>query len=297
MVESLSAALPWLLDPANPSARYLTLRYLLDRPPDDADVAVARAAILDSEPAASIVKAQWPGGYWVAPNRGYAPRYRATLWQLFFLAQLGAPCDERIARAWAFAWDNGRRADGLFTPHQAPQLDDLVILNGSLLWALRRYDQAGDPRVGQVLDAVEALDLRPLLRAARVNAVTRLCLGLGAWDDRLAPRLSTFRAAAVGWLGERLQAAGNGQWPFCFPLADRADLPEMLAVLPPAGQTANVPAHWALRQVRSKQLAEGRWALDTLPGKMWADFGTPGQANKWVTIRVLRVLRRHSQPG
>lgn len=300
MVESLEAVLPWLLEPANPSARYLTLRYLLDRRRDDVDrlpsaVGAARDAILDSEPAASILAAQWPAGYWVAPDRGYTPRYRASLWQIFFLAQLGAPLNERIARAWDFAWDHSRRADGLFTPHEEPGLDDLAMLNGSLLWAMRRLGSVGDPRVGQVHAALSALDLRPLLDVRALDAVARLCRGLGAWHDSLSPRLAAFVEAGTKFLSEQLGTAEDAQPGFYFPVTDRVDLLEVLTVLPPAEYAADPAVRGALHGIRSKRNAAGRWVLRSPPGKMWANFGEPLRANKWVTIRALRVLRRYGQ--
>ncbi|MFQ5341327.1 MAG: hypothetical protein ACE5F6_07245 [Anaerolineae bacterium] len=49
--------------------------------------------------------------------------------------------------------------------------------------------------------------------------------------------------------------------------------------------------------IGSKQDRSGRWPLEAVPGKMWPAFGEPGQANKWVTIQALRVLRAFSEVG
>ncbi len=44
--------------------------------------------------------------------------------------------------------------------------------------------------------------------------------------------------------------------------------------------------------VRGKRDADGRWSLDyDYAGKAWGDFRPKRQANKWVTLRALRVLR------
>ncbi|PJH75186.1 MAG: nitrogen fixation protein NifH, partial [Anaerolineae bacterium CG_4_9_14_0_8_um_filter_58_9] len=56
--------LDWLLEPDNPSVRYFTLRHLLDRPEDDAEVQAARRAIMTSEPVQKILAAQNSEGYW-----------------------------------------------------------------------------------------------------------------------------------------------------------------------------------------------------------------------------------------
>ena len=74
--------LPWLLEPENPSARYLALTGLLDRPASDAEVTAARAEIANWGPVRAILDAQWPEGYWMRPGVGYSPKYRATVWQV-----------------------------------------------------------------------------------------------------------------------------------------------------------------------------------------------------------------------
>ena len=38
----------------------------------------------------TILAAQQSEGYWVQPGHGYVPKYRGTVWQIIFLAQLGA---------------------------------------------------------------------------------------------------------------------------------------------------------------------------------------------------------------
>jgi hypothetical protein len=48
----------------------------------------------------------------------------------------------------------------------------------------------------------------------------------------------------------------------------------------------------ALELVRAKADEDGRWALEyDYAGKTWVDFGPRKQANKWVTLRALRVLK------
>ncbi|NIO71483.1 MAG: hypothetical protein GTN71_21250, partial [Anaerolineae bacterium] len=56
--------IPWLLEPDNPSVRYWTLRDLLDRPEDDAEVQAARAAVVGSDVVQRLLAAQHPDGYW-----------------------------------------------------------------------------------------------------------------------------------------------------------------------------------------------------------------------------------------
>ncbi len=285
--------LPWLLEPANPSARYLALRHVLGRPAEGPDVVEARAGILEAEPAAGILAAQWPDGYWVTPDRGYTPRYRATVWQIMFLAQLGAPPDERIERACEFVWEHSWQEDGLFTPHQDPELDDLVNLNGNLLYALAWFGYAGDLRVRQTLDALARLDLAALLEAGQVDAVVKIARGLLVLRLELPPALATFLDEAVEFLARllpndaRRNRSTNPRRQFGFPLAEEADLLEMVTVLGQLGAAGSTGVRLAREVVVSKQDHAGRWTLETVPGKMWTSVGDLGQANKWVTMRAL----------
>ncbi len=55
--------LDWLLEPTNPSVRYLALRHLLGRGEDDADVREARGAIPHSPVVRRIFARQAPEGH------------------------------------------------------------------------------------------------------------------------------------------------------------------------------------------------------------------------------------------
>ena len=104
--------LPWLLepDPANPGVRYFALRDLLDRAADEPEVVAAQAAIMATGPVPAILAAQAPEGYWAKPGTGYSPKYRATSWQIIFLAELGAdPADERVRRGCDISLAHCRR--------------------------------------------------------------------------------------------------------------------------------------------------------------------------------------------
>jgi hypothetical protein len=51
----------------------------------------------------------------------------------------------------------------------------------------------------------------------------------------------------------------------------------------------------ALDLICEKQDSQGRWALEyDYTGKTWLDFGVKKKANKWVTLRALRVLKQAS---
>jgi hypothetical protein len=48
----------------------------------------------------------------------------------------------------------------------------------------------------------------------------------------------------------------------------------------------------ALKIVREKRDAQGRWALEyDYSGKTWANLGAKKKPKKWVTLRALRALK------
>jgi len=92
--------LDWLLEPADPSVRYLTLCHLLGRTDDDPDVVAARTAIPRSKIVERIFSRQAPEGHWGDPKTPYLPKYKATYWTLMSLGYLGMTReDERVRRA------------------------------------------------------------------------------------------------------------------------------------------------------------------------------------------------------
>ncbi len=318
----------WLLEPENPSARYLALTELLDRPLHDPDVTSARAAISSADPARSILDAQFAGfgvghgptGYWVKPDVGYSPKYRATVWQIIFLAQLGVPPIEPIRRAGEYVLNHSRRTskgtyrltekrskrDGRFVAGGGARTA-VNCLNGNLLWALGRFGYGDDPRV------IEA-------REATAQAIVERGFGCYynenlpcAWGDVKALRAflevpSGERSAPVETAVEQgvefllsvplLEATyptpsrvSNRWFKLGFPLGYRADLLEVMTVLAKAGWGHHSHVQAGTEWLLAKQDQAGRWPLEQVPGKMWASFGQVGQPNKWVTLRALTLLR------
>jgi hypothetical protein len=319
--------LPWLLEPDNPSARYLALTRLLDQAPDSPAAMAARSAIPNSDPARSILDAQFagldaaggPSGYWIKPDLGYSPKYRATVWQIIFLAQLGAPAVEPIRRACDYVLDHCRyladrhgRRDGRFTASKGRQ-GAINCLNGNLLWALQRLGLGDDPRLAEAREATAgAIDrhgfgcrynddlacawgavkvLRAFLEAA---ADQRTPIVEGVIDQATTLLLSVPLLEAVY---PATRAVSPRWFQLCFPLGFNCDILEAMGALMLAGQADHPHMQDAVEWLVSKQGADGKWALERVPGKMWTSFGTVGQPDKWVTIRALeavKALSRHA---
>ncbi|MCS7261337.1 MAG: hypothetical protein NZ765_11235 [Anaerolineae bacterium] len=302
-------ALDWLLEEENPSVRYLALRQLLDRPPDASDVQAAQRAIPDALPARAILEAQYPaGGYWVSPNAIASPRYRATLWQVVFLAQLGMPPTPPVQRACEHILARGRRTrDGRFIASQAPHAA-WHCLNGLLIGAFQQLGYADDPRIVQARDATAAEVLRngfvcpnnlglpcawgavkvlhaflDLPAEVRTPAIT------AAIERGLALLLSIpLRHAAY----PAADGAVSSLWfALAFPLTYHADLLEAMTVLAQAGYAGHPYLRDCVAWLLDKQVEPSRWALEHTPDKTWASFGALGCVNKWVTLRALGTLK------
>jgi hypothetical protein len=307
--------IPWLLEAQNPSARYLTLTGQLGRPADDPEVLAARAAIPDWGPARAILDAQWPQGYWMGPGVGYSPKYRATVWQVIWLAALGTPRTETVDRACGYVLDHSRLPDGRFSAYKTAQ-GAVVCLNGNLLRAMRQLG-VEDPRLGESTEALAKMVSRDGF-SCRFNASgpppARMQDGLpctwgaikalGAFAEipREARSPAVQSAIEAGfallWSGD----LASGGYPtatepsplwqtFGFPLGYTSDLLEALEVLGKLGAEGEHRTTEAVAVVRSKRDRAGRWALEYTPENMWTGFGQLGKPNKWVTLRALRALK------
>lgn len=323
--------LDWLLEPENPSARYLTLTVLLDRFPDDPEVIAAQNAIPGWGPAKAMLDAQWPAGYWMRPGTGYSPKYKATVWQVTFLAALGAPFTDAVNRACTYVLDHSRLPDGRFSAYKTAK-GAIVCLNGNLLRALQQWG-CQDPRLAESLEALAGMVARDGFRC-RFNAAgvdkgppaARMCDGLpctwgaikalGAFAempqqqrspavraaveagvefllDSSAPAASTTNLAT----GDYLTATEPSPlWhKFGFPLGYTSDLLEALQVLVRLGRGCDSRLTAAVEIVRNKEDESGRWALEYKPDNTWGRFGQVGQPNKWVTVRALEVLTNRTR--
>jgi hypothetical protein len=319
-------SLAWLLeaDGANPGVRYFALRDLLDRPATDPEVVRARQAVMTTGPVPAILEAQAPAGYWAKAGGGYSPKYRGTVWQIIFLAELGAaPTDERVRRGCEYLLDHSLAANNAFAARQKPVPSAaLHCLNGNLLFALLRLGYGHDRRVRAALDwQVWAITGQGPVRyyqsgtkgpgfACAIN-LGQPC-GWGAVKALKAlsavpagARTPTIRQAielGVEFLVSRDPAVADypytgrvsSSWyKFGFPLSYWSDVLETAGVLAALGYGAEPRLSNLYQFILSKQDRHGRWRLEnSLNGKMWVDIERRGKPSKWVTLRALRVLKQ-----
>lgn len=323
--------LQWLLESNEPGVRYLVLRDLLDHSLDDEELRAARIAAHSEGPIATILDEMDEQGYWVEPGPGYNPKYRATVWSIIMLAQLGASVaqDERIARACAYVLDHALTTNGQFTASGAPS-GTADCLQGNLCAALMDlgYD---DPRLETAFEwmarsvtgegVASAKDRQaqmryyaskcgPLFACGPNNKLpcawgaVKVMLAFSKWPvERRTPLIERAIQQGVDFLfsvdpadagyptGWTNKPSGNW-WKLGFPVFYVTDLLQNVEALVRLGYGDDPRLANAITIIREKQDAQGRWTLDyDYAGKTWVDFGPKKKPNKWVTYRALRVLK------
>ena len=324
-------ALEWLLEPSNPGVCYLALRDLLELPDDDPALVQAREAAHTDGPIAALLAAMEPEGYWVKPGPGYNPKYRSTVWSTITLAQLGASAavDERIERAGRYLLDQALTANGQFGTSGTPS-STVDCLQGNLIASLLDLG-VRDERLEKAFEwmarSVTGEGVAPMTEkgaelryyAGKIGpdfacgANNKLACAWGAvkvllaFSKRPASEWTPLMARAIErgvdfLLGvdpaeaaypTKWSAKPSGNWwKFGFPVFYVTDLLQNVEALVGLGYGKDPRLQNALQIIRTKQDADGHWALEySYTGKTWLDFGPKKQPNKWVTLRALWVLK------
>jgi hypothetical protein len=319
----------WLLEKDDPGVRYLALRDLLELPAADRELRAARKAAHRQGPITAVLDAMQEIGYWEKAGPGYSPKYRATVWSLILLAQLGAAVEEdkRLARACAYLLDNNLTEGGQFSTSTAPA-GTVDCLQGNMCWALRELG-CDDPRLKQAFEwmarTVTGEGIAPLTdKQAAVRYYAYKC-GPGfacgvngqlpcAWGavkvmlafgkvpvKQRTPLIKRAIQQGVDFLFSVDPATAayptrdgarpnRSWWKFGFPIFYVTDLLQNVEALTALGYGRDKRLTNALAYIRDKQDEHGRWPLE-YEYRTWVSFGPKKQPNKWVTLRALRVLK------
>jgi hypothetical protein len=315
--------LNWLLEPDQPSVRYLTLTQLLGRKETDSDVRDAKARIPKVGWAADMLARRDPGGWWVRDRGWLEPRFLGTHWNLLALADLGASRETPEVRASCEFWMAksplvGGGVGGFgkgkghhcYTANMARGLirlgypeDDRV--RRTMEWLVKtahpkggwscRFSREG-PATSRTLDAWEGLG------AFAVYPREKWTGGMRAVVERTAEY----------YLEHELHQQGDPYEPwyrFHWPVHYYYDLLVGLDVLTALGYGDDKRLGFALDLLKKKRRKDGRWNLDANQPDMspaaeawYAEhpkqrptplaFETPGEPSKMITLRALTVLAR-----
>jgi hypothetical protein len=323
--------LTWLLEPESPGVRYLAMRDLLDVPQDDPEFLAARRRAHAEGPIAKILDAIEEDGHWARSGPGYNPKYRASVWSLIMLAQMGAIPEEdgRIERACHYLFEHGFADQGQFTASGAPS-GTVDCLQGNMCWTFLELG-FDDPRLELAFEwmarTVTGEGLAPNSeRGAAERYYASKCgptFACGsnnklpcAWGgvkvmlafsklphDRRTTLIEQAIQHGIDFLfssdpaestypcGWTDKPSGNW-WKFGFPVFYVTDLLQNVEALVGLGHGQDPRLANALEVIRQKQDDQGRWSLDyNYHVKTWVDIGEKRQPDKWVTLRALRVLK------
>ena len=305
---------PWLLAARTPSIRYLTLRRLLDRPEEDAEVQAARREMAATGPIPAILARQTGRGNWASERNYYSPKYTSTHWSMTLLAEFAAdPADERLRRGAEFmlaATAADIEADAASSAH------GWVCFWGNLLRYALYCGFGDDPRVARLTERV----LRDATEAGwrcRYNnelpcawGAARALWGLAALSAKLTERrpsevAATGVAAAIAsglallLEGDRLVRAdyptsGNVHeiWSHInFPLFYQADILFVLRVAAELGALDHPGARPALAWLAARRRgdADGTWR-GTSPFRTPRGLWDQQEIDRWATLHAASVL-------
>ena len=288
---------PWLLDPANPSARLLTLRHIFRRP--EADLEQERQAVLAWEPIRALIKQAAPQGLWGRAENPYFGGPLGNFGTLSTLAQLGVPRFPLAEKACENLLGQGRLDDGRFAPREEGPLTWLCY-TGMTLHALYHFGFGEDPRTRSSSQALAHIVLHePHVLTCKIAGGLCLSGTLKALIGLLsAPpeERTTEETAAIATLTEQVlnypfDFAGREQgWlQIHFPRYYESDLVELCHVLTGVASPDLPQISSMLRHLITLQTEEGRWIKSgTAPGNIQVEGG--GKPSRWLTFEAIHTL-------
>jgi hypothetical protein len=307
----------WLLDGADPSIRYRTLRELLDRPEDDPEVEAARTEIGRTGWAASILALQQPEGQWTSPGTTskelYVPKYIATNWRLLVLSDLGlTKATPGVARATELLLDREGGPEGGLGGTSSE-----VCFTGNCVRMFRRFGYADDPRVRASIDWLVSTQKDDGGWHCSRRATTGT---LDGWEalaafatfprsDRTPAVQRSIERGAEFYLDRGLTREGPEPYEPWFrthyPTHYYYDLLVGLDFLTRLGYADDGRLKPALEWLLNRRNADGAWNLDAIHPDLPAGekyqvtppfypfvLEYPGRPSRWVTLTALTVLRR-----
>lgn len=318
--------LTWLLEPSQPSIRYLTLTRLLGKRESDADVRRARSEITSTGWVAETLGRRNPGGWWEREKPRMEPRFLGTNWTLLALSDLGATRGIPEVRDSCEFWMTN-------SPLQGGGIGGLGNGKGhhcytaGMARALIHFGYEEDPRIRKTLEFLVRTahpkggwTCRWNRDAPAPSRTLDAWEGLGAFAAYPRSKWSGAMQACVErgaeyYLERELHLQGDRYEPwyrFHWPTHYYYDLLVGLDIMTALGYGHDQRLGSALDLLRKKRRADGRWNLDadqTDPdpeGAKWfaehpnkrptpLSFEAVGQPSKMITLRALTVLSRVSE--
>jgi hypothetical protein len=293
------APFPWLLEQENPSARYLTLRHLLDHAEQDSQVTEVRAAIAGWPPVREILAAMDAENFWGRADRPFYGGAVGTHATLHLLAELGLPRTSPIEAACENLFARGQHTCSGFTCDGTPG-QIMLCYTGNAIRTLAHFGYLGNPRLEGAFEYLVARSVSP-------GGLTCSCAGgeecqwgiakvLAAFAvlpaaERTPERLRAVRTFADAVLDHEFDLKGHDKrWrDFGFPLDYQSDLIELCDALARLDYGTDPRFQRLLKVVLKARTRDGRWLKRY--GTRALQVEERGQPSKWITIRALRAIK------
>lgn len=290
--------LPWLLEAENASVRYWTLVDILDRPAHDPEVREARAAIAHQSLVKELFARQRPEGYW-GDDETKPYTAQGAVAALTLLHMLGATPDKRTAAGCNSFLKFCQHESGGFSMTRQLRSGIFPCTTGEHLPFLVYFGFGDDPRVRaafafllQDMAADDALD------CGRYQHQICLWSAIAALNG-LAVLTATMRSAQSHQVVKRLAttlleakydfAKEHKRW-LTFGVPRGWDLLSALKALARHGYARDARFAPLLKLLLARQDDQGRWLCGSV-SRTWP-IEKRHQPSKWITLDVLRVLRR-----
>ena len=303
----------WLLDPSEPSMRFLTSRDLLTPEPSERVLGRLRKNIGDRGWAFEILARQREKTWWATKKTCYRPKFRSTIWQLQVLADLGLTKEDvRIANGVEFWFDLHYAKDGGYSPAVESRRSHLCT-TGNMVRSLIRMGYLNDERVQS---AIKWLVDQQLPDGGwdcfgRLNGTLDAWEGMSAFAEIPENRRTTEIRKAIEhgsefFLRRRLlhEGAPSRRWlQLCYPWHYFYDALVGLDFMVRLGYGHDRRIDEALSLVVSKRRPDGKWHLEGVPGTRAGKrypvsplkLETPKKPSKMITFLALRVLGKVSE--
>lgn len=315
------ASLPWLLEEDGTGIRFPVLKHLVNVSIDDQQLRTAKQYAYSQGLIGQVLHQMEPEGYWSKPGGGYSPKYFSTVWSLILLSQLGASAadDKRIATACSYYLDHALSSEGSLSYNGKPA-GTIDCLQGNMCSALtelgyederlnQTYEWMASSVIGKDVD-YHAYKCGPNFSCGANGkkpcawGAVKVLLALGKISPQKRTELINQAIQtgisflfSVDPVTADYPTAANTKpnrtwWEFGFPVFYNTDILQLAEVLVALGYGQDPRLQSTINLILSKQDTGGRWSLDHhYHGKTWANFGKKGQPNKWVTYRVLKLLK------
>jgi hypothetical protein len=287
---------PWLLDPSNPSARYLTLKLIFEAPA--AKLAAEQTRILDWQPVQALIDHWDRTNYWGRLANPYYGGPMGNFGTLYLLCQLGVPRFPKVEPVCENLLQRGRSPEGYFMS-ETSRLAPWLCYTGMALETLIHFGYGEDARtrsswqtlIRTILDTPDAM-ICPLADNLCQDGLVKVMRALLL---RPEPERTTEDQAALRWVREQLtqhaallHTRERTVKEIHFPRHDHTDIVELGHTLAQTRARTHPRVGELLEDVLTLQTQVGRWPKQAITPEL--NVEGIQQPSRWLTLEAVHTV-------